>query len=95
VRARTRGSDGPTSSGGGGGAPTSTRAVGSGVASLRISWGDHSRTRTVRGGRRARHRYAKAGRYKVTLTVRDEAGNRTRKVKHVRIRAAASSGHKR
>jgi hypothetical protein len=93
VRARARGSDGPRSDSGGGGAPTSTRATGSGVRSMRINWGDGSRTVTVREGRRPRHRYRKAGRYKVALTVRDLAGNHTRKVKRVRIRRAAASSH--
>lgn len=54
-----------------------------GVRRVRVSWGDRTRQ-----GRRSRssHRYRKRGRYRVAVLMHDEAGNRRKIVKRVRIR---------
>jgi hypothetical protein len=57
----------------------------SGVASLTIRWGDGTSTRVKRGSHRIVHSYRRAGRYKITITVLDRAGNRTRAVQRVKI----------
>lgn len=49
------------------------RASGLDRAATRISFGDGSRT--VRGGAGATHRYARPGRFRVTVRVRDRVGN--------------------
>ena len=57
----------------------------SGVASLTIRWGDGTSTRVKRGTHRIVHSYRRAGRYRITITVLDRAGNRTRAVQRVKI----------
>jgi len=54
----------------------------SGVASVAIAWGDGRRG----AGRRATHRYRRAGRYAVRVTTRDKAGNRRTVVRKVVLR---------
>ena len=61
---------------------------GSGVASLTIRWGDRSRTTVKPGARRAAHVYRRPGRYKITVTVIDRAGNRTTVVRLVKVTKA-------
>jgi hypothetical protein len=60
------------------------------VKSVRIAWGDHRRT-TVRvksnGTFTARHRYRKAGRYRIGVTATDKAGNRTLRHLTARVRS--------
>jgi hypothetical protein len=55
----------------------------SGVASLTIRWGDGTSTRVKPGTHRILHSYRRGGRYKITITVLDRAGNRTSVVKPV------------
>lgn len=52
-------------------------------SATRTSFGDGAKP--VAGGVRARHRYARAGRYVVTVAVRDQVGNAT--VWHLRVQA--------
>jgi hypothetical protein len=54
----------------------------SGVSQVAIAWGDGARGR----GRRATHRYRRAGRYAVRVTARDKAGNRRTVVRKVVVR---------
>ncbi len=57
----------------------------SGVASLTIRWGDRSSTPVKPGARRLLHVYRRPGRYKITITVIDRAGNRTTIVRRVKV----------
>ncbi len=57
----------------------------SGIASLRISWGDKTRATRAKAAIRATHRYRRAGTYKLTVTARDKAGNETAVKRTVRI----------
>lgn len=63
------------------------RATTSGVRDVRIEWGDGSAavigTRTARRG--LSHRYAGGGRRRISVTVRDVAGNRTVLDRRVRV----------
>jgi len=60
----------------------------SGVASLTIHWGDGTTSRVTAGTHRLTHRYARAGRYRITITVFDRAGNRTTEVRRIKIAKA-------
>lgn len=58
----------------------------SGVAAIKVSWGDGAITTVApRRAGRTRHGYARPGRYRVTVTVTDRAGNRTVLVRQIRI----------
>jgi hypothetical protein len=57
----------------------------SGVASVTIHWGDGTTTHVKPGTRRIIHSYRRRGRYKITVTVLDRAGNRTTAVRRVEI----------
>ena len=57
----------------------------SGVAELTIRWGDGAVTRVKPGTHRISHVYRRPGRYKVTVTVADRAGNQKTVVRHVKI----------
>jgi hypothetical protein len=56
------------------------RGRASGVATVRVRWGDGSSSR-IRGG--GSHVYRRRGRYRVTVAVTDRAGNSTRVVRQV------------
>jgi hypothetical protein len=67
----------------------------SGVASLTIHWGDGTITHVKPGTHRILHSYRRAGRYRITITVLDRAGNRTSAVKRVKIaKPPAKKRHK-
>jgi PKD domain-containing protein len=67
----------------------------SGVASLTIHWGDGTSTRVKPGTHRIVHSYRRPGRYTITITVLDRAGNRTSAVRRVKITKPRSrKGHK-
>ncbi len=68
-------------------------APASGVAKLTIRWGDRTVTQVKPGTHRIAHVYRRPGRYKITVTVADRAGNQTTVVRHVRI-SAARAGRK-
>jgi hypothetical protein len=55
--------------------PGVTAADSSGVATVLVKWGDG--TSATITGRTATHRYTHAGRYPITITITDHAGNRT------------------
>jgi hypothetical protein len=57
----------------------------SGVAGLAIRWGDGTITRVKPGTHRLAHDYRRPGRYKITITILDRAGNRTSAVRRVKI----------
>ena len=57
----------------------------SGVASLTIHWGDGTTTHVKPGTHRIAHSYRRRGRYKITVTVLDRAGNRTTAARRVKI----------
>ncbi len=59
-------------------------ADGSGIAEVTVSWGDGGSSRIRRG---AAHTYARPGRYRLTATVTDRAGNHTTLAKVLRIAA--------
>ena len=62
-------------------------APGSGVAKLTIRWGDGTITHVRPGTHRIAHIYRRAGRYTITVTVADHAGNQTKVVRHLKISA--------
>jgi hypothetical protein len=64
----------------------------SGVAGLTIRWGDGTVTHVKLGTHRIAHRYRRARRYRVTVTVVDRAGNRTSAVRRVKITKPPAKG---
>jgi PKD repeat protein len=62
----------------------------SGVATVVVSWGDRTSNR-IRVTT-STHRYLRAGRYTIKLTITDRAGNRTVLSKQIRI-TTKSAGH--
>jgi hypothetical protein len=64
----------------------------SGVAALTIHWGDGTSSRIKPGTHRILHSYRRAGRYRITITVLDRAGNRTSVVKRVKITKPGKTG---
>ena len=67
-------------------------APASGVAKLTIRWGDGTVTRVKPGTHRIAHAYRRPGRYRITVTVADRAGNQTTVVRHVKIAAGGKPG---
>jgi hypothetical protein len=68
----------------------------SGVAKVTVDWGDRTpRFKMKLGNHRAFHPYAKAGRYRVTVTVVDVAGNTTRAATVVKVKPKAKPHRKR
>jgi hypothetical protein len=68
-------------------APPGEPAAGaSGIARVLVRWGDGSLVRLTAGRHRAAHTYTSRGRFSLTVTVTDRAGNRTVVRKVVRIR---------
>jgi hypothetical protein len=65
--------------------PTQTGATASGVKSVSLSWGDGSKTQTAKHLTKATHAYAKAGLYRLVVTVTDEVGNATSLTRLVRV----------
>jgi hypothetical protein len=57
----------------------------SGVVTVLVQWGDGSRLRLKRGTHVVSHVYRHSGRYRITLVVKDRAGNVTRVVKTVKV----------
>lgn len=57
----------------------------SGVASVRVGWGDGTVTHLPLGSHLLTHIYRRAGRYRITLLITDRAGNQTRVVEFVKI----------
>jgi hypothetical protein len=57
----------------------------SGIASLRISWGDSTPATNAKSAVRVTHRYRRAGSYALTVTTRDKVGNETAVKRTVRI----------
>lgn len=55
-------------------APGAQPVVTSGVADVIVDWGDRSRRERVQRG--SQHAYARAGRYTISVTVADKAGNK-------------------
>jgi hypothetical protein len=62
--------------------PPLSAATASGVTTVRVRWGDGA-TSQIRHG--ALHTYRSAGRYRMTVTVSDRAGNSTTLVRRLRI----------
>lgn len=56
---------------------------GSGVKTIRISWGDKTR---IVSGRRASHRYARGGKYTISVSATDVAGNAVKVNKRVTVK---------
>jgi hypothetical protein len=56
----------------------------SGVATVLVNWGDRTTTSRIRV-QTATHSYVRAGRYRMTITITDRAGNRTVLTKQIRI----------
>jgi hypothetical protein len=67
-------------------------APASGLATVTIRWGDRTTTHVKLGTHRIAHAYRRAGRYTITVTVVDRAGNQTKVVRHVTIQSASASG---
>jgi hypothetical protein len=64
----------------------------SGVATVSIRWGDGTVTHVKVGTHRVVHVYRRAGRYKITVTVADRAGNQATVVRRIKIATANASG---
>jgi hypothetical protein len=65
----------------------SPAADASGIAKVTVNWGDHSRLVKLKlVNHRSFHTYLKPGRYTVTVTVIDKAGNTTRTVSLVKVK---------
>ncbi len=60
-------------------------AYASGLARVAVSWGDGTAVATGRVEVRAKHRYRRAGTYKLKITSRDKAGNELVNVRTLRI----------
>jgi hypothetical protein len=58
----------------------------SGLARVTVNWSDHSLVKLGRSRHRSFHTYARRGRYKITVTATDRAGNVARAVQFVRIK---------
>jgi hypothetical protein len=71
--------------------PPLSPADASGIAQVVINWGDGSRF-VIHHGKL--HVYERPGRYKVTVVVRDRAGNATTLVAHLRIAPRHPRGHR-
>ena len=67
---------------------TSDPAPASGVAKLMVRWGDGTVTQIKPRTHRVVHVYRRPGRYKITVTVADRAGNQTTVVRRVKINPA-------
>jgi hypothetical protein len=63
--------------------PGGTPAQGSGVAKVVVNWGDGFKYTITHG---KYHRYLRPGRYRLTVTVTDKAGNRTKQTTVLRIK---------
>ena len=67
--------------------PLSPAADASGVARVTVNWGDRTKLVTLKlGNRRSFHTYLRPGRYRVTVTVTDRAGNTTRTITTVKVK---------
>ncbi len=67
------------------------QSAASGVAKLTVGWGDGSVTHLKPGEHRFAHTYRRPGRYTITVTVYDRAGNRRTVVRHVKIASVGSA----
>jgi hypothetical protein len=79
LRLRVRASDSP---------PPEPAGAASGIATVNVSWGDRA-SATI--STTAVHVYSRPGRYRLTVTVTDRAGNSTKLVRRIRIAAALRS----
>jgi hypothetical protein len=66
------------------------RSVASGVASIEVKWGDGKSTKVRVSAHTASHAYTRRGRFTVTVTVNDKAGNKT--IKKIKIKVGRGSG---
>ena len=67
-------------------------AAASGVAKVLVQWGDRTTTRLRLGRHRSFHAYRRPGRYRVTVTVTDKAGNVKRVVSVIKVTKPKSTG---
>ncbi|HUA06251.1 MAG TPA: PKD domain-containing protein [Solirubrobacteraceae bacterium] len=67
-------------------------APASGVDKLTIRWGDGTVTRVKSGTHRVVHAYRRAGRYRITVTVVDRAGNQTTVTRRIKISKPTGKG---
>ncbi len=67
-------------------------APASGVAKVTIRWGDGTVTHVKVGTHRVVHVYRRAGRYKITATVADRAGNQTTVIRRLKIPEPSTPG---
>jgi hypothetical protein len=65
--------------------PAEAGARASGIAMIRLSWGDRSRAVSASTLRTLRHTYARRGLYRLRITATDRAGNTTTIARYVRI----------
>jgi hypothetical protein len=67
--------------------PLSPAADASGIGKVSVNWGDRTKLVALKlGNHRSFHTYLKPGRYRVTVTVTDKAGNTTRTVTTVKVK---------
>jgi len=72
--------------------PLLPAADGSGVSTLTLSWGDRTRPVSLARMRRVLHVYRRTGRYHVTITAVDRAGNRTAVIRTVTVKPKRKTG---
>jgi hypothetical protein len=65
--------------------PSEPRSDASGVAKVVVQWGDRTTVTLRRGFHRSFHAYRRPGRYTVTVTVTDKAGNVTRAAAVIKV----------
>jgi hypothetical protein len=68
------------------------RNVASGVAKVTVRWGDGSASKLHLGSHRRSHAYRRKGRFRITVTVVDRAGNVTRSIIVVKIPSPGPQG---
>lgn len=74
--------------------PGEPRSDASGVTKMVVQWGDRTTETLRRGLHRSFHAYRRPGRYTVSVTVTDKAGNVTRTVTVLRITKPTAKSHK-
>lgn len=70
------------------------RSAASGVASIEVKWGDGKSTKVRVSDHTASHVYAHRGRFTVTVTVKDKAGNKTIKKIKIKVARGSAKSHK-
>ena len=74
--------------------PSVPAADASGVATVFVAWGEQANAQARIRETTASHRYLRAGRYRIKVTITDRAGNRTVLTRQIRIQSESKSHKK-